>query len=107
MGNNSSAEDYFFDETKWNLKTCKCGITATYRCEYTFLSYAVDVFPPDHPEMKEYWNSSSRGALGGVCNQYAACDRCITDKVRGFFTHHPRGWKEHGKVRIEYERIHL
>ena len=92
------------DEKEYTTVFCHCGRKATYRCEWQpdDVVFAIRPAPVDHPALESYWSASTM-----FTHQYVACDKCITDEIRGLMIHHPNGWKEHAKEHIHYEKIKL
>lgn len=111
-----------FGQSKSNEVTkcykCKWETIATYRCMY--ISNGVTDArnmdpvtglkvgdgrraPKEIPELLPYWN----GECGDEIS-YIACDKCITDKLKSYFTNYPNGWPEQDpKNYVSYEPIKM
>jgi hypothetical protein len=86
---------------------------ATYRCKYTGpIEWTPPVngnqlsFPAGIPALRFYWVSSIHNE-----SDFLACDDCISEEARRYFTYHPEGWMEDQNVarysRQDYEPIKL
>lgn len=76
------------------LVTCGCGYHNNRPITYAkyrgmFKNSPNGISPPaSAPQLEKYFSSAGRYGVA-----YIACDACITDDCRPYFTHHPNGWK--------------
>ena len=100
------------DRSHWMVERCRCRdrntseesyMLATYRCQYETCGDSSNKVP-GQPLFDSYWRGSSFNREKKLI-QFVACELCITDETRHYFTHHPEGWKSHIKYAIDYEPI--
>lgn len=113
MGNVNEIINSNFDKDANYIFCCKNN-KAKYRCQYVNhkiknynnmitvkdLELLDDNLKADLIELTYYWHTSTIGLI-----KWIACDNCINDSVRKYFTYHPFGWKENIKHHYDYEEI--
>jgi len=77
---------------------------ATYRCRL-YLEGMEQLY--SYPKLLRFWKPPFmvKGCLYHI--SYLACDRCITEDVKPFFTHYPDGWIEKSNEEVMYELAKL
>ena len=106
------------NKPKGEIFLCCDKKIATYRCQYSdekilnlcYYSHCkngnLNLF--DEPiktilmDLKPYWKSTCSDTI-----QWIACDKCITNKCKKYFTYKEEGWKEDIKFEVLYEIIRL
>jgi len=101
---------------------CRCRQPATYRCElqipdpqYYFGEQNPERIRKNNPnleaeklqvlvDLRNYVSSITSRGVDSVIH-WKACDKCITDQIKPYFTHIPGGWDEQHKYHINYEPV--
>jgi hypothetical protein len=91
-----------FSVNDLEFETCCCGGLATYRCQHVGRTWGMK---GRIKELEPHLRSTSTDDRGLLLYQYVSCNSCISDKVYGYFTHHPEGWKCNIKMFIDYEPL--
>lgn len=115
MGNLNDVITSNFDKEAEYIFCCKNN-KAKYRCQYinhkikkydnTIKEKDLELLEPniksDLLKLIDYWHTSTNGLITWI-----ACDCCIDNNLKKYFSYYPFGWKENIKHHYDYEEINI